>query len=414
MHQPSPPGNAPPASGSPAADQESADARDYDAFADDQDPLDIQAATWVARRRNGLDAAGEAELRDWLAEDPRHQAAYDDMDGTFGRLRDMPTEQAQALRDSIRPGEASQFTTQTSQAERPADRVERPAPQPPHQQTPPRPASPGRRAWMLDVGRLFPQAATVAVAFSLVGGGWLGWEHWRSQPTFENSYATARGQQVRVELPDGSTLVLDTATQAETRLYRDRREVRLLEGQALFSVQADAAQPFHVFAGGLRITVVGTRFSVRHTRNGLDEEQTRVVVEEGRVRVVRHASSDVGTPPGPREAIEEPAVELVAGQSIVADADGRLGAMSQVPPGSAAPWRDGRVNFDNTPLAQALAEFERYGSTGLVIRDPVVATMRVGGSFELKRFNSFAQSLPQQLPVRLEPRGGFVEVVRTR
>lgn len=403
MHQPSPPGNTHPDSGGPAADQDSADERDYDAFAEDQDPLDIQAATWVARRRNGLDAASEAELRDWLDEDPSHQAAYDDMDGTFGRLRDMPADEAQALRDSIRPAEASQPLNQPAEPTPPAQR--------PLQQTPPRPASPGRRAWMLDIGRLFPQAAAAAVAFSVVGGGWLGWEHWRSQPTFKNHYATARGQQLRVELPDGSNLMLDTATQVEVQLYRDRREVRLLEGQALFSVQADAAQPFHVFAGGSRITVVGTRFSVRYTRSGLSEGETRVVVEEGRVRVARHLSTQAGAQTDSSDTAET-AVELVAGQSIAANADGRLGEVIQVPQGSAAPWRDGRVNFDNTPLAQALAEFERYGATGLVIRDPAVAAMRVGGSFELKRFSSFARSLTQQLPVRLEPRGGAMEVVR--
>ena len=392
----SPPNGSP---GHPAPDHGSGrddrDEREYEEFADGQDPLDIQAATWVARRRNGLNAAGEAELRAWLAADPSHQAAYDDMDDTFGRLRDMPADQVETLRAGLRPSEASHPSTHTPE---------------PRQQTPPRPTSPGRRAWLLDIGRLFPQAATAAVAFSVVGSGWLGWEHWRSQPTFEKAYATTRGQQLRTDLPDGSVLTLDTATQAEVRLYRDRREVHLRDGQALFSVQADSAHPFHVFAGGLRVTVVGTRFSVRHTRSGLGEGETRVVVEEGRVRVARNTSMEAGELLGGGDD----AVELTAGQSVAASSDGQLGRVTTVPPGSVAPWRDGRVNFDNTPLAQALAEFERYGATGLVISDPAVAAMRVGGSFELKRFNSFAQSLSQQLPVRLEQRGGSVEVVDLR
>ncbi|MET4577437.1 FecR family protein [Ottowia thiooxydans] len=409
MNQSSPNGSP----GHPAPDhgsgRDDGDEREYEEFADRQNPLDIQAATWVARRRNGLDAAGEVDLRAWLAADPSHQAAYDDMDDTFGRLRDMPADQAETLKAGLRPSEALNASTHTPEPRQPVALAARPS-SAPWQPTPPRPASPGRRTWLLDIGRLFPQAATAAVAFSIVGGGWLGWEHWRSQPTFEKAYTTARGQQLRADLPDGSILTLDTATQAEVRLGRDRREVHLRDGQALFSVQADPEQPFHVFAGGLRVTVVGTRFSVRHTRSGLGEGETRVVVEEGRVRVARNTSADAVEP----LSGSDDAVELTAGQSVAASSDGQLGRVTEVPTSSVAPWRDGRVNFDNTPLAQALAEFERYGATGLVIRDPVVAGMRVGGSFELKRFNSFARSLPQQLPVRLEQRGGSIEVVDLR
>ncbi|MEZ2297802.1 FecR domain-containing protein [Variovorax sp. RCC_210] len=394
------------------AEAEAEDARAYEEFADGQDPLDIDAATWVARGRNGLDAHGEAELRDWLDADPRHRAAYDDMDGTFGRLRDMPAAEVQALKSGLRAHEApgvSAPTPRPTQPIQPAQPVQpaRPAKAP---ASTTRPASPGRRAWMRDIGRFFPQAATAAVAVSVVGGGWFGWDRWRHQPTFEKHYATARGQQLRAELPDGSGIAFDTATQADARLYRDRREVHLHEGQAMFSVHADPAQPFHVFAGGLRVTVVGTRFSVRHTRSGLGEGETRVVVEEGRVRVARHAT------PGPHELAGDAgdAVELTAGKSVVADSDGRLGSVSDVPPGSAAPWREGRVNFDNTPLSQALAEFERYGPTGFVVRDAAVARLRVGGSFQLQHFEAFAQSLPRQLPVRLQRRGSITEVVDAR
>lgn len=403
------PMNSSPSTTPRTAGHEAEDARAYDAFADGQDPLDIEAATWVARRRNGLDAAGEAELREWLQAHPDHQAAYDDMDGTFGRLRDMPAEEVKALKAGLRAEETSPQTPSPHTHTHTYTHTPTPTPPRPATSTT-RPASPGRRAWMLDIGRFFPQAATAAAALSVVGGGWLGWDHWRSQPTFEKSYATARGQQLRAELPDGSSLAFDTATQADVRLYRDRREVRLHEGQALFSVHADAAQPFHVFAGGLRITVVGTRFSVRHTRSGLGEGETRVVVEQGRVRVARHAAPDTpGFANGPGDT-----VELTAGQSVAGDADGRLGRVSDVPPGSAAPWRDGRVNFDNTPLAQALAEFERYGPTGFVVRDPAVARLRVGGSFQLQHFDVFAQSLPRQLPVRLARGGGVTEVVDVR
>lgn len=411
MNQSSLPGNTTSASGRFIAERENDDALEYEAFAEDQDPLDIEAATWVVRLRNGLDAVGEAELRDWLDEDPSHQAAFDDMDGTFGRLRDMPQEEVQSLRSGLNAG-APASTIHMPQATQPDKGQVGPVPQPRPVAVPPRPASPGRRAWMLDIGRLFPQAAAAAVAFGAVGGGWLGWQHWRGLPTYENRYATARGQRLQAQLPDGSSVAFDTDTQAEVRLYRDRREVQLAQGQAMFSVQADSARPFHVFSGGLRITVVGTRFSVRHTHSGLDAGVTRVVVEEGRVRVQLHARNGEDSSAVLGRTME--VVELVANQSVATDVDGRLGLVSQVAPGSVAPWREGRINFDNTSLAQALAEFERYGVTGLAIRDPAVAAMRVGGSFQLQHFDKFVQSLPAQLPVRLQRRGAVTEVIATR
>lgn len=257
--------------------------------------------------------------------------------------------------------------------------------------------------------------AAAAVAFALVSGSWLGWDHWRRQPVYEQAFATGRGQQVVVHLPDagpGSRLQLDTATQARAALYRDRREVRLGDGQAVFAVQRDPARPFHVYAGRLRITVVGTRFMVRHTGSGLAAGQTVVAVEEGQVRVAR--LSEAATRPGGPAEVETAGgegVALTAGQSVVADAQGRLGAVAQVAPAAIAPWRDGRISFDHTPLATAIAEFERYGRTGLVVRDPAVAALPVGGSYSLQQARRFAETLPLVLPVRLLPVGGELEVV---
>lgn len=377
-----------------------ADAREFESFRRGQDPLDIEAATWVARKRNGLSAADEAELRAWLAADPRHGVAFEDMDDTFGQVRDLPDDEVDALKAGLAPAAAPAVPP-------------RPVTTP---QQRPRPASPGRRAWMIDIGRLFPQAAAAGIAFTMVGGGWMGWQQWQRQPTFEKTYATARGQQLTVGLPDnpvsGSTLMLDTATQAQVRLFRDRREVLLTGGQAMFTVSADAARPFHVWAGALRITVVGTRFSVRHTQSGQGAGNTVIAVEEGRVKVTRVGRLNSVEPAASSNSPDlEPPVLLTAGQTVTADDAGRLGPVASLPPTAVAPWREGRVSFDSTPLAQAVAEFERYGNTGLVILDPAVAAMQVGGSYGLRQSQSFAGALPQVLPVRLERRGSITEIV---
>lgn len=351
-----------------------------------QDPLDVDAATWAVRRRNGLSIEDQAELQAWLDQDPRHTAALEDMAATVAQVRQLPDDDVAALKRGLRAG------TPTGSVGVPT--------------APAR--TPGRPRWRVRLDALIAPAVAAVVA-TFVGAGWIGWESWRGLPTFEQAFATGRGQQIVATLPDdpahGSTVQLDTATRLDARLFRDRREVRLQDGQALFSIHADTERPFHVWAGQFQITVVGTRFSVRHTRSGLDAGQTVVSVEEGHVRVTRAGRE------GNAAASSDAPIDLMAGQMVTGDDTGAIGPVKRVSPAAVAPWRAGRLSFDNTPLSQALAEFERYRSTGLMIRDPAVGRLPVGGSYRVQQFGSFVDALPQMLPVRLVPKGEVTEIV---
>ncbi|WP_382323324.1 FecR domain-containing protein [Hydrogenophaga sp. UC242_53] len=379
-----------------AAPREDEDARELEPFVRSQDAVELQAALWATRRHEGLDPTQEAAFERWLAEDPRHGEAYEELERSLDHVRDLPDADVQSLKAGLDLHESMAGTAVGP----PTDRLHPAGPSP-------RLASPGRRAWMLDLTRLFPTVRTAAGVAALVGGGWLGWDQGSRQPTYARTFASERGQILGIDLPDGSALQLDTATQIQVSMYRQRREVRLIEGQVMFSVQGDAAAPFDVLAGSTRVTVIGTRFSVRHTRAGLDAGKTVVAVEEGRVRVggVHRAASP--------EASGDGAV-LTAGQGVTVRGDGRLGAIVSLPADGVGAWRAQRVSFSDTPLAEALAEFERYRHTGLVIRDPSVGALRVGGSFDLRQVGLFAQALPHMLPVRLAPQGAVTVIAAAK
>lgn len=326
-----------------------------------------QALGWFVRARGGLTAQEQRDLADWQVQDPAHAQAYARWQADWQRLDTLPAEGVAQLRARLARDLA-------------------------HEATRPQPAVGG---W-LAAWRCTHWAGTAAMAASVAvvaAGGLLAWNHWQQQPLFEKHIATRTGEQVDVQLPDGSSLRLDTATAIDVALFRQRREVRLPEGQAVFRVQGDAARPFNVLAGPLRITVVGTRFSVRNTPGIPGEEGVRVAVEEGRVRVAR---ADAQAPAAGA------VVELTAGQQIASDAAGRLGPVAAVPASGIAPWRESRVSFDNTPLAQALAEFGRYGPTRLTVRDPDVAALRLTGTFDPRRLDNFVRVLPRVLPVRMQ------------
>lgn len=373
-----------------------ADSAEVDDYLSGQHPLDADAALWAARGQDGLSADEAAELQAWLAGDPARGERLRQLEELWGRLDDLPSDDVAALKAAVAPPHAAPSAHEHTAA------VAAPRPS--------QPTRPGRRAWLLGWGRFVPQMAAAGLATVVLTGGWLGWNHWQQQPTFTQSFATARGQQLTARLPDGSTLRLDTATRLNVTLYRQRREVVLPHGQAMFEVQADGARPFHVLAGPMRITVLGTRFSVRHLQHGADAGRIKVVVEEGRVRVARAAVGSHGL--AEEIGAGSDGVLLTAGQAAVADAEGRIATITATELSAALAWRDGRVVLNDTPLADAVAEFERYVDTGLVITDPAVAALRLNGSFDLRQASVFKRALPQALPVRLQARpDGKTEVV---
>ncbi len=358
-----------------------------------QDDLDAQALDWFVRR-DELDAAETAAFRAWLAADPAHRAAYARWQEDWDALDALPAAGIEALRRAA--GAPADIDAVGRGTRRPA-KTDRPCAPP--------------VAWWPGLRTVAPRFAFAATVVATAVGGLLAWQHWQ-EPLYSAQYASARGEQREVALPDGSTLRLDTQTRVEVAIYRHRREVRLPEGQAVFEVAPDAGKPFHVFAGPVRITVVGTRFSVRNTPAIEGDAAVRVAVEEGRVRVR-------GDRPLSAELVEAltgttAGVELGAGQQLAADPSGRPGPVGAVPPGGMAPWRDSRVSFNDTPLSQALAEFARYGDTRLAVRDPAVAALRITGTFDPRRVDGFARVLPRVLPVRLRERDGTIEIVSRR
>jgi len=164
----------------------------------------------------------------------------------------------------------------------------------------------------------------------------------------------------------------------------------------VFQVQADKSRPFDVLAGTARITVVGTKFSVRYTPS-LGSQAVQVAVIEGRVRVTGSS-----------------AIEITAGQTVTADGAGRLGAVTTVPVEAVAAWRSRRLNFDGVPLAQVLAEIGRYGDLPVRLADAEAGRLALTARVNLHKLDAFVRALPQVLPVRLVQRGDALEIETIR
>lgn len=199
-------------------------------------------------------------------------------------------------------------------------------------------------------------------------------------------YATRVGAMETVSLPDGSRLTLNTDSRLRIDMDANGRRVRLRHGEAFFEVAKDPLRPFVVEAGDKRIIAVGTAFSVR--RSGSD---VRVVVSEGRVRVE--------TAGGPAQVLQAPLLDA----GMIASTQGDAVLVQARSPAEIAQnlsWRTGQLVFRDTPMAEAVAEFNRYNTRKLVIEDAAVGGLRVGGIFRATQLDTFVSLVQQGFPVQ--------------
>lgn len=201
-------------------------------------------------------------------------------------------------------------------------------------------ASPApNRRWMI-AGGLAAAALAVAVA------------PWADIMAPTTVYQTANGQRRVVTLQDGTRIDLNAGSRLTVRLKAGSRQVTMDDAEAVFDVAKDARRPFLISAGDRTIRVVGTQFNVRH-RDGVQS----VTVRRGVVEV-----SPVGGAPGRL-------YRLTVGQRLDHVEGAGASALSATVPDDAMSWRTGRLIYRDEPLANVVADLNRYTSKPVRIAD---------------------------------------------
>jgi len=253
------------------------------------------------------------------------------------------------------------------------------------------------------------------LAAMLVLGFGLWFLQLRARDHFEQIASTQLGETRRVELPDGSTAVLNTNTVVEFSFDKEERRVRLLGGEAYFTVAKNPARPFIVQAGRLAVRAVGTAFDVR-----LHTDSLSVLVTEGKVSVNNVVPrSEAGEAPVPARTIPILAAGHMGRLALDPDRapspEGMLvSAMEERGLRNALAWQEGRLEFFDTPLSEVVAEFNRYNRHKLVITDPELAAQRFGGGFASHEAEPLLELLEQSFGVVTEVRGSETLLRRAR
>ena len=329
--------------------------------------IEEEAAAWIWRMDSGSPTADPEGFDAWLRQDPRHRRAVDELSKVWESLDTL----AEAPRAQALPPLAERVSyASTSSAE------------------------PLLGSHPILVRRPMWFAAAAALVAAVAGAMWL------NKGSETQVLATAVGQHRNVVLADGSIVSLNTNTIVETNLGHHAREIYLRKGEAHFDVAPDRSRPFLVHAGDAIVQAIGTEFEVRVRA----DQHVDVLVNEGRVEVRPDAPI-----PAPRasEARAVPTAVVTvravsAGQALsTATTNYPVTPVSQEQLSSDLAWREGAVVFDSEPLSEAIAEIQRYTDARIVISDPGIASLPVGGRFKTDDLQGFLDGLQAALPITI-------------
>lgn len=349
---------------------------------DNHRQIERDAALWLARRdAGGWGNTQQTALASWLDESTAHRVAFLRLEAAWNETARLKTMAAGASFQQIPVRGAWQDSPYFA---------------PLIGNVPTVVSTPVRRTIKPPRTRRWPLLATVAACLLavVVTMGGLAWRD--ANHVDRGEWQTALGAQQVVQLVDGSIATLGSDSALRVALSRRERDLYLPRGEVFFDVAHDATRPFVVHVDGYRVTAVGTRFDVRREENGL-----RVVVTRGLVRLQSTQNPQLA------------ATDLPAGS--VALVKGGAVSVRQVPLDEAREfltWRDGYVAFHGTPLADAVREFNRYNARKIVIADPSLDSLRVGGNFRLDNSAGFVRLMQEIFPVHAEPRAGDIVLSR--
>lgn len=240
--------------------------------------------------------------------------------------------------------------------------------------------------------------AAISTVLVLLGVSWVAFSPERPDTTAVAAASSGAGfvssLQTRT-LPDGSLVELNRGSEIEMEFTAEVRRIRLVRGEAYFSVAKDPARPFVVAAGDVEARAIGTAFAVQ-----FGASKVEVLVTEGRVKVERE--SGLG-------ATEERTALLEAGRRVVVELSD-AGVSSQVEVVTQEllverlAWRVPLLEFSGTPLSEVIPLFNRHAKIPLVFGNEQIRRLQLSGVLRADNVDLLLHLLEIEFGVRADRR----------
>lgn len=329
------------------------------------------AANWVIREDRGLSLAEASELDVWLAADPRHAEFYTQSTDSWLRFREISA----AVR----------------------------------RQPVPRKWARAVRSLPLWAG----MAAAVVLTFTLLNSPPAS-APTLTAPAVSGPTISVRSAPANRRLPDGSIAQLKENAEISLAYSANERRVRLLRGEAFFSVEKDATRPFLVEVDHVTVRAVGTAFAVRFAPEAVD-----VVVTEGTVQIT---ATSLPTTLEQQDAVAPTGIRVDAGFRGIIDRSAELEArrvvVSSLSPAELSlklAWKEPVLELKGATLRELVAVITAQSGRTIEIGEPALEAVRIGGRFPIGDVDGFIRVIEEIYEVKSEVRAdGAIVLLKSK
>lgn len=296
-----------------------------------------EAAKWFLRLKNAdMDHPDRTKFEAWVMQSTAHQDAYQSV--------------SQAWQDFDSP-EQMEHLADAMQRKKLDDDIK-------------------RRSKVASFAKM---AAVVVLSFCIL----FGYQSWQQQPLMHSVQSSQVGHVVGQYLSDGTQLTLDARSDVEITYYRNKRLVKLKQGQAVFDVVKDQDRPFVVESTNARITVRGTRFLVN-----MVDQKTYIAVDHGKVQVqaLNHNGHQAEN------------IILLSNGQVAEVKSGQSPAKLNRNASNMFAFTQGQLVFEDATLNEVAETISRYRPIPLVSN--ISRLVGITAVVNIKEIESFVQSLP--------------------
>jgi transmembrane sensor len=326
-----------------------------------------QASTWIAKLDRGLTSSEHKELQAWLAADQNHREVFLSMAKLWDKM----------------------------------DALERLADLFPRQKS----APPRRNRWQMGM------AASVLVAL-LVGlisnGPWQNLFESPAQVTHRVAYKTAIGESKTIELPDRSTVKLNTNSALQVTYTADNRLLELQAGEIHVEVAHDTSRPLSVLAHDQIIQAVGTAFNVQ-----MKQQEVELIVTDGKVIIAKLANKS----PVLAKSLIMPRDSMTVSKGQIASLSSLRTTLDNIESSDIKAnlsWQQGNLVFKGESLEEAMAEVSRYTAIEFQFSDDAIKNIKIAGRFKTGDINGLIGALNQNFKIKTDRLPNNVILLRSQ
>ncbi|SHE39147.1 FecR family protein [Pedobacter caeni] len=181
-----------------------------------------------------------------------------------------------------------------------------------------------------------------------------------------NTLTTARGEQARLRLPDGSVVYLNAASSLKypTSFASLKQRSVELSGEGYFEISKDKMHPFIVRSARQEVEVLGTHFNINAYS---DERALKTTLLEGSIRLTSMDRSEILKP-------NEQAI-LINNQITV----------NEVDPDETVAWKNNEFLFKNDDFKANMRKIARWYDVDVIYEANAPENFRFGGFLSRSR-----------------------------